>query len=658
MDQARLLEALKNADAAGDTEAAQRIARTIRSARPSPAQNVATDRTASHAVRAGAENVGSVIDKAGTAAYRGLSYLAGAPAEIRSAVSSTLPAGSTVKKVYDTLNAGPTSQDARNFIFGTLGVPERDATSNLGKIAQRGFEGLSTVAFTGGTGLLPAFMGFGAGGGAEAAKQAFPNSKTAEFLGSLFGMLFPYGVSKFSPGVKPIVRDALKSVPASQVDDAFAAQRAGRAVGSPVTGPEALNSTDLLTLQRLAERTAGGGPLRRLMESRPATQQAAVQNVSRQISPSMPPRQVKQDLATASRGALDTVKAARTNAVSPFYRAAATESMPASVLDDVLREVDDQIARVGTESGIGRQLTAYKGKILSAIDDTGARVGPLDAIYKETREAVGKTKLQPGALDNEVKGVLGPINRQLGNSLSRGNENIAMGRAVYQDRSPAVNAMRASPVGDLVPRAGVVPTFKDQAGKLLSPENVRPDDVVRALRAVSRENPRAAPQWVAGYIDNTMDTAMKRLASGKVENAGGKFYTAIAGTPNARANIRAAFGALPQGSVRWRAFENVLKTFEAQSRRLPVGSATSENLAASRQLMSGASPRFLNWFAEALENARYGRNIGQLAELFARSDSVDELVRIANLKPGTRDAAATVGKFVALETQTVGRPKD
>lgn len=605
-------------------------------------------------IKAAGEAIGGAIDKAGTAAYRGLASVIGAPTDIGNIFSSALPDG-VYKRIYDYLNFGPTSDQVKDFFFKDLNIPERDAESNTGRIAQKGFEGLSAAVFSGGTGPLSATMGAGAGVGSETASQAFPNSRLAPVVGSLVGASLPYGASRFSPGVSRIIKDSLEGVPVNQIDDAIAAQTAGRSVGSPVTGPEAINSPELLTLQRLAERSTEGAPLRQIMARRPESQRAAISMIARETSPSVPPRAAKQGLADTARNVVRSAESARTAAASPYYQAAASEVMTPTVLDDVFQRIDDDLGRVGTESGIGKQLAAYKSKLLSALSDEGARVGPLDAIYKETRDAIGKTKLEPGALDKEVRGVLKPINSMLGNALSRGNENIAMGRAAYQQMTPPVAALKNSPVGDVIPKTGGMPTFKDQAGKLLGPENVRPYDVSRTFRALAKENPEAVPKWISAYIDNTMDTAMKRLASGNIENAGGKFYTAIAGTPNARANLQAAFEALPQGRLRWRAMENTLKAFEAQSRRLPAGSMTRENLAAQARVSGGASPRLVNWLSDVIQQMRYGRNVGKLAEIFARSDSVEELSRIANLKPGALDSAQTIGRFVAIETQTARR---
>lgn len=617
--------------------------------------------------------IGDTVDKTGTGVYRGIAAVLGLPADLRDVSNALMPQQQSnqavkaadaianlrmtsplVRMAYDAVKAAPNSGQIRDFIFNDLGVPERTAETPLGKIAQGGVEGLTATMMTGGFSPLAKAVGIGAGVGSEAAGLAFPESKIARPIGALVGGGIPYGFSRLMPGANSIVRDAMRGAGPDDVASALETQAASRTVGSPVTGAEAFNSPELLRLQRTVERSGGNNPLTEMMKARPDTQSAAINDISRSISPAVPPRVAKQDLVTAAKDAKNAVEAARTNAASPFYKAAASEAMPATVLDDVFASIDDQLTKVGTESSIGKQLVSYKDKIRSALEQGSARVGPLDAIYKETRDAIGKTKFEPGALDKEVRGVLKPINSQLGNALSRGNQNIAMGRAVYQQETPAVKAVTDSAVGDLIPRGSARPTIKGQAQTLLSPENARPDTVTRALRELSRQDPDAVPQWISSYVDTTMDTAMKRLASGSVENAGGKFYTAIAGTPQAKANLRAAFNTLPNGSARWNAMENALKVFEAQSRRLPVGSATSENLATSARLAQGASPKVINWLDESFRNLRYGRNVGKLAEIFARTDSVDELIRISRLNPGSKEAADAVGRFVALETQALG----
>lgn len=201
-----------------------------------------------------------------------------------------------------------------------------------------------------------------------------------------------------------------------------------------------------------------------------------------------------------------------------------------------------------------------------------------------------------------------------------------------------------------------------QANLLLDPDKIRPDEIKVTLGRLGQKDPEAAPHFIKMYVDNAMDKAMTKPAQGGIQNAGGKFYTAIAGTPYTKANLRAAYSAIPDGDIRYQALEKTLKVFEAQSQRLPVGSPTAEKgMLLDKLTGAKINPRFLDAFQGWLDRARTAGRLGDMAELFARSDSVEEMARIARLNPGSRDARIAIGAFLgdvpaAQETFHPSRP--
>ena len=547
----------------------------------------------------------------------------------------------------------PSASDLRGVLSG-LGVPEYQPKSRSEDYAGKAMEGVLTVAGTGGLGL-PALLGGGlAPITADLAQRKFPEHPIlSSVLGGLAGFAAPQALASagrwaFAPTAQSLTSKALKDVTPADLAKAREAQRLGAAAGAPVTGPEALNNPTLLRYQQRAEVAPQGTPLRNMMSARPEAQRGAVMRTVDDLAPGVQPFEAARDVKAAAGKAIGTAETARTNAAGPFFKAASNEAMPASNLTEVFDTIDDHLRKVGTESQIGRELLAYKGKLQSTLSGEEAAVGPLNAIYKEIRDRISKPKIQPGAFDKEVAGVLKPLNYDLGAAISRGNENIAFGNATYQAMSPAVKELADSPLGILRKSKDI--TLSRAATTLLDSTNLRPAGVTQAFKAINKADASAAPKLIGSLVDTTWDTASKRAVVRPSDvTPGSKFYTAIAGTPYATANLRAAYNTIPNGQTRWTAFENTLKILDAHSNRYPVGSPTAEKLGVQASLTAGPNTRVLNWLGDFIADVRHGRNMGYLAEVFARSDSVDELARIAKLNPSTSNAASQVGRFLALE---------
>lgn len=582
--------------------------------------------------------VNDTVNKTGTALYRGLANILGTPSDLAQFLNSNGPKPQSAPLI-------PGSREIKDFIFNKVGVPEVNAESVPGRIAQGGVEGIGSALplMAGSPGAaLQALYAFSSGAGSAGANELNIDpkehpvwAKLAPILGAILPPAAIAGGRALFPSYPQTIKNAVENSP--NLLAAQETQRLGNKIGVPVTGPEALGDPKLLRIQSLAEQSDQGAALREIMRNRPDAQRAAIP-----AGPS--PREAGAAVKDAANKSITTLTNSRSQAVKPFYEAASKEAMPATSLNGFIDDIDEALSKVGTESQIGKELAAYKGKVLSAVDDTAAKIGPLDAIYKEIRDRAGKSKFEPGALDNEVKGILKPLNRQLGDILSRHNENIAYGRAVYSEMTPPISDLKNSAIGDIAQSKKAM-AF-EQASTLLGSAKARPDEVFKAMSTLQRADAEAVPKLIGSYLDSTMDAASKRLASGTVENAGGKFYTAIAGTPYAQANLRAAFNTLPDGQTRWRSLENTLRVFEANSRRLPVGSPTVDKGQIVSELTGGSITQPLNTFSEMLDRLRYGRNLGKLAELFARTDSVEQMRAIAGLAPGSPKARIAVNTFL------------
>lgn len=192
MDREILLQALRNADAAGDTDAAQRIAQLITEA---PAEE-APDRGFMAGAKDVAKSIGAGIPS-GIASVADLPAMVGQlgqagvikayemitgerpPAEFIRGLQPELPLGINLTKPYARMAAEKVAPDVMNF------EPE----TRLGKAAKTGTEFTTGAALTGGAGsairygLLPGLASEAAGQMTEG-KPAEPYARTAAALGT------------------------------------------------------------------------------------------------------------------------------------------------------------------------------------------------------------------------------------------------------------------------------------------------------------------------------------------------------------------------------------------------------------------------------------------------------------------------------------------
>lgn len=133
---------------------------------------------------------------------------------------------------------------------------------------------------------------------------------------------------------------------------------------------------------------------------------------------------------------------ARSTATQPFYEAATNTPYDPKILQPVLDNIDNEIAKVGTTTQAGKMLSDMKANII-AESDNPQKMGPLIQMYKENRDNFAKKMLQDGAVTPAVKGVVNPTNKALGNALSRNNEDVAYADATFKNMSAPINQIEA-----------------------------------------------------------------------------------------------------------------------------------------------------------------------------------------------------------------------
>lgn len=214
--------------------------------------------------------------------------------------------------------------------------------------------------------------------------------------------------------------------------------------GSIPTAGVASNDYGLMDLERTLRQQPGN----------PFGSRIAEQNTARNAT---------MNAVAGTEGDINQAKEFREKLTAPLYENAANVPIAPNALKPVLDTIDTQIQAAGAQSDLGKTLLAYKAKLQGSLpsmqpidtgllDESGAPIsrpnfentqqGPLSQIYREERDQLQKTGMQPGAYGSSVRSVVKPINYQLGKALEEQSPDLQMANKEYASQSGAINNMQ------------------------------------------------------------------------------------------------------------------------------------------------------------------------------------------------------------------------
>lgn len=174
----------------------------------------------------------------------------------------------------------------------------------------------------------------------------------------------------------------------------------------------------------------------------------------------------------------------RSNATGPMYEQASQQPIDPKGMAGVMGNIGQRIMQVGPNSDAGATLTALQRDIQQTLPKQNlgnqyftpnTPVPPpvpqsqLIQLYRENRDALNKTGMQPGAYGSTVKGVIKPLNQQLGAALEAQNPLLAQANELHAQMSVPID--QTTNMQTLVPRmTGGVEDL--QGNNIFSPSKV------------------------------------------------------------------------------------------------------------------------------------------------------------------------------------------
>lgn len=509
--------------------------------------------------------------------------------------------------------------------------------------------------------------GFG-GLTSEGAGQAFEGSKAepyARLAGAVLGTTAANvpGMMRSTPG--DMIAKRTQDITPEQWDMAEALQKQSQQTGIPLAGPEAIDSRALQQLAGDTAASAGGGPtMNKFFDARNPAVQQAVGNQLDNVGPAVNPQDVYTRATTGGSNVIKAAEAVRSAESGPFYKSAATQAVPEGDVASVISKIDEAIA--AAPQGMDTELKKLRLALTDRITEKPVtNIGTLDTARKTFRDRAQLPDMNANALDKTVAAQVNPALDDLRNVLTRNNADFAQGRALYEQLSPPVDALKKGNIGELS-RAN---TLDSVLKTVTNPKTARPESIRETLGKLATTDATLPRDITRTHLENAFDTAAKDIQTGPNRMIGANFRNSIMGTPQQRANMKAMFQAtaeaqgLPKDDL-WNGFNRTMDVLERTGRIPGVGSPTASRGISNAEAASGGilnntignlnptgggiGARVGAWWRDTVQRKNYSK----LAEVFTSPDSIAEMRKLAKLDPYSPKAQAIVANILGIARES------
>lgn len=384
-------------------------------------------------------------------------------------------------------------------------------------------------------------------------------------------------------GAKPFV-ESTQGVGPGEMQSATNLGQTAQGMGAPLTMSDAVQAqapfARINQLQRQAEASPEGLPLRQLFAQRPEQGSAMVKALLDNIAPEgTDPALLGSQGQEAATGALRQLESNRTAATSPLYQAADPQNVTLSVLRNGAGQTLDQVAAADKTGLIGPELTRFKALISNPDGTPITDVANLSRALKFTRERINLPPGATNAIDRQTSGILGPFLDQLEAHLNT-VQPYDQANTLYRDISRStVNPAMQGPLKGVQNAANPA----DQGGALYptQPAEGQPANTVQAIDRLHAQSPGLPADLTRAYLARALNEQTQDNIPGQNEWGGPKFAANVQGNPLQGETLRAGVGAVAPKAVPQ--LNDTMDVLGAMGTRLRPGSETFEKLQAAGQ---------------------------------------------------------------------------
>lgn len=648
MNREQMEAALRNADKAGDTLAAQKIAQALRGV----ARNPSTTGTFEGPGGQGPVVVRQTYDSGKTAARVGTALKAAfvddPQAKIQIFAKARFPDDPQAAQRYSVVDGQIAYQGSDGNLYLEEGGFVNPVASGIARSA------LPTTMGTIGLAAGPAGAGLGAAGGeainkligaglgdrqtsagnaADIALEGglgFAGAKAGQMLGGLAERGTARDIGRYNPA------------------EAQALQEAAQRAGIPLEAAQLTNLPSAKARSHYLRMMAGksADTFQKFDQQQDEAVTSAVSKFLDEVSPVDDAFEASTRTQAATKGAIDRVQNVATEVGNRYYPQAEASAAPVNI-QPVMNNIEELLGSIKDKKLQG-QLSEIRTALMEADGET------LDTSLRgadEAKKIIDRMLEGRGtdSLDRRARGVVSRIRSDIVKAADEASpEDYAFARAAVAPMFEYKRELEDGVIGAISRLKN--PKAQTAANMVFS--NQSSMVVGRARHVISGEDPEAWRAILRAFLWGKFTKASQTNVEGEVINRGAKFAKEVFGSPEKQRAMRAAME--PE---QFAAFSDLMRVLEATGRVQRAGSRTEFNRLVSGELQDEAAPvtaavrrglspsKLLDMFQET-QMEDYA---AKLADVMTSPDSLKKLKALRQLDPRSKRALEIVGTvlFVA-----------
>jgi len=439
-----------------------------------------------------------------------------------------------------------------------------------------------------------------------------------------------------------MMREALQD---AKIKDGKTLEAQAKRIGVPLTAAETLDAPKLRTLAADVARSQAG---RAILEPRLSGRQKEIAEATRRgllevdEAPIRPTGMAMEAQKTASE-AIRRVEKARTNFANRAGYGKLSEALvpdEKSRINSIIESIESEAASAPKGGKIQKAAKKFK-TLLDTPEDVSVTARNLEQVRSEMQAYVDANK-------KAVGGTIGPLVTDLKKILEDVPE-FRAGKAAYAKFSNTImNDFDATGIRSMA-QEGV--TANRVANLISNPDLVGPEDIKKIAKAMNKQNPKTFPKIVKFLMESEADKALSKAKSGeKVEAALRKTGRGEANMNELLRGVALAKKQDPEQLVT--GINNMLdvlgRTTEVPkfSSIEPVAPDVPSTVAGAVKRITGAEvTRPAGLLSDVIEKPSEVA-YRTIAKALASDDSIDAVIRLANMNPNSQQAKNIVGSLM------------
>tara|TARA_R110002012_G_scaffold261054_2_gene442858 strand:+ start:1403 stop:3544 length:2142 start_codon:yes stop_codon:yes gene_type:complete len=680
----QLESALIQADAAGDTEAATILAAEIRKIKTSELSSKELDKIIGISPKDKLADFGKSLSGG---VLKGLSYLPGIPGDLER-LSTYIPGGkntigfdygqpgndesfgksATGKYIF------PSSKQIQNYLIkGEENLLEGSninpilgeafnyqPTTNLGRytdtmaqFASPSVAGKTNAARKFGTVL-------GAGGGATFQGLQDAGASPGAALGITLPVMIGAGLLG-GPSTAARMSEPFAGLSDDAIREAKKLEELANSLGIKLTPGELVNNKLINELsESVVKNETSGAYVYNATKNRPTAVKNVIEQQADKISPELISKRTGLDVVEeTAKKAIKDVKIKRTSeSQKAGYGVSNTEFLDPTQVMTVINRIDEAIANTNNKTNINT-LKKIKNELI--VSNKNGKIIPvtsinkLDNTFKIYRDKYKDMQAGKESSINKVlgielftqadDGILNMLNNQLRTNKSYANANDEFAKLTNELVIPIQRNV------DVLAKNGL--NFNKIKSFIFDPTNANAFDIKKTLDILNKVDPQATIDIANVYFRNMSNRSINVMrAQGDDLTEGFKFTKSIMGTAEQRANFMAVLdGVAKAKGVDPKqlkiGFENMFKVLERTGRLSNINKPgfNADKIANQTIIKDAAMMKTFNPFvrlATKYGEIKAGGAYDTLGRIFARDDSIEQLVALAKTDPNSKVAIRRV----------------